>query len=255
MNYDPIAEWYDVFVHARKDLAFFVNEAKKARGDVLDLMCGTGRVAIPLLKAKIRLTCLDISPRMLWIFRQKLISKGLFAQTYQMDVVDFTLVNRFNLVLIPSNSLAEIIHKSDRLQVLQRIYEHLKPGGTFICTLQNPVKTKEWANGKIKQLGKFPLPGEQGTLQVLVQPELTPIGDGIIGSQIFERFDKRKLMIEKKTLALQIAVIEKTEFEEMCNEVGFKKVAFFGDYSEEKFDSQNSSSVIWKMRKPRDSRE
>ena len=254
MNYDSIAEWYDSYVHTRKDLVFFVNEAKKAKGDVLDLMSGTGRVAIPLLKAKIRLTCLDQSPRMLWIFRQKLISKGLFAQTYQMDVIDLCLVNRFNLVIIPSDSFAEIIHKSDRLQVLQRIYEHLKTGGTFLCTLQNPVMTKEWANTKLKQIGKFPLPGEGGTLRVMVQPELTPLGDGVMGSQIFERFDMRNIMIEKKTIPLQLSVIEKTEFEEMCTEVGFKKVALFGDYSEEKFDPKNSPSMIWKMRKPRNPR-
>jgi SAM-dependent methyltransferase len=251
MNYDSIAEWYDVFVHARKDLAFFLNEAKKARGDVLDLMCGTGRVAIPLVKAKIRLTCMDISPRMLWIFRQKLIAKGFFAQAYQMDVVDFTLVNRFNLVIIPSDSFAEIIHKSERLQVVQRIYEHLKPGGTFICTLQNPLKIKQWANGKLKQVGKFPFPDEEGNLQVLVQPELTPLGDGVIGSQIFERFDRRGIMTEKKTLALQLAVIEKTEFEEMCTEIGFRKIALYGDYSQEKFDPQNSPSLIWKMHRPK----
>jgi SAM-dependent methyltransferase len=251
MNYDPIAIWYDSFVHTRRDLAFFVNEAKKAKGDVLDLMCGTGRVAIPLLKVKIRLTCLDISPRMLWIFRQKLISKGLFAQAYQMDVVDLCLVNRFNLVIIPSNSFAEIVHKSDRLLMLQRIFDHLKPGGTFICTLQNPLMIKAWANGKLKQIGKFPLPEEEGTLHVLVQPELTPLGNGVSGGEIFERFDKRHIMIEKKTLSLQFTLIEKTEFEEMCAEVGLKKIALYGDYSGEKFDPLSSPSMIWKMRKPR----
>jgi SAM-dependent methyltransferase len=254
MNYDPIAEWYDSFVHTHKDLAFFVNEAKKAKGDVLDLMCGTGRVAIPLLKAKVRLTCVDISPRMLWIFRQKLISKGLFAQTYQMDVVDLCLVNRFNLVILPSDSFAQIIHKIDRLQVLERVYEHLKPGGTFICTLQNPVMTKEWANGKLKQVGKFPLPDEGGTLRVLIQPELTPLGNGVMGSEIFERFDNRNIMIEKKTIPLQISLITKSEFEEMCAEVGFKKIALLGDYSEEKFDPRTSPNMIWKMCKPRNPR-
>lgn len=251
MNYDEIAEWYDSFIRTRKDLAFFVSEAKQVKGDVLDLMCGTGRVAIPLLKAKIRLTCVDISPRMLWIFRQKLIAKGLFASTFQMDIVDLCLVNRFNLVFIHSDSFAEIIHKSDRLQVLERIYEHLKSGGTFICILQNPVMVKEWANGKLKQLGQFPLPDGEGTLRVLVQPELTPSGNGVMGSEIFERFDRKNVLIEKKTIPLQLAMIEKLEFEEMCAEVGFKKVTLFGDYTGEKFDPRTSPSMIWKMRKPK----
>jgi len=254
MNYDSIAEWYDIFVHTHKDLVFFVNEAKKAKGDVLDLMCGTGRVAIPLLKAKIRLTCLDISPRMLWILRQKLISRGLFAQTYQMNAVDLCLVNRFNLVIIPSDSFAEIVDKSYRFLMLQRIYDHLKPGGIFICTLRNPLMIEAWANGKLKQIGRFPLPHEEGTLHVLVQPELTSLGDGVLGSEIFERFDKQDIMIEKKTFSLQFSLIGKIEFEEMCAEVGFKKVALYGDYSGVRFDPLSSPRMIWKMRKPRNPR-
>ena len=251
MNYDPIAEWYDSFVRTEKDISFFVEEASSIKGDVLELMCGTGRVTIPLLKAKVKLTCVDVSARMLWVLRQKLISRGLFAQVFQMDVVDLCLVNRFNLVIIPFNSFSEILHKKDRLQVIERVYEHLKPGGTFICTLQNPAKLKGWANGKLKQLGGFPLPQERGTLRVLIQPEITPSGDGITGSEIFETFDLEDNLINKKTIPLQFALIEKGEFEEMCKKMGFRKVALYGDYSKERFDPLSSPSMIWKMRKPR----
>jgi SAM-dependent methyltransferase len=251
MDYDLIAEWYDSFVRPRKDLAFYIQEAKKARGDVLDLMCGTGRVAIALLKEKVRLTGVDVSPRMLWFFHQKMIAKGLFAQTYNMDITEFRLVNRFGLIFIALNSFAEIHTRSDRIKALERIYDHLKPGGNFLCALHNPELLRDWANGKLKKLAKFTLPKSKESMQVLVQPVLTPTGDGVTGKMIFERFGERNMLLEKKTLPLQLALIDSHEFESMCTNVGLRKVALWGDYSRERFDLHTSPSMIWKMRRPR----
>ena len=251
MDYDSIAEWYDSFVHTKKDIPFWVKQAKTARGEVLELASGTGRVSIPLLKAGIHLTCVDGSSRMLWIFRQKLIQKGLFAQTYQMDLADLCLVNRFAMVLFPFDGFAEISGETLQMQLLQRIFEHLKPGGTFICSLQNPIFTREWANGKLKTLGNFPLPDDKSRLRVLIQPQLTPSGNSVLGTQILERFDLRGALVEKKNFPLQYDVIEKSKFESMCSDAGFKKVALFGDYSAVKFNPKTSPSMIWKLRRPR----
>ena len=46
------APWADL------DVGFYVEEATK-------LMCGTGRVSVPLLEAGVDLTCVDASERML----------------------------------------------------------------------------------------------------------------------------------------------------------------------------------------------
>jgi ubiquinone/menaquinone biosynthesis C-methylase UbiE len=80
------AEIYDLFVRTTHDVPFLLAECRRAEGQVLELMAGTGRVAVPLLEQGVRLSCLDRSPAMLAVLRQKLQHKGLSAPIYEMDV-------------------------------------------------------------------------------------------------------------------------------------------------------------------------
>ncbi len=91
------------------DIAFFVDEAKKCPGKVLELMAGTGRVSLPLIEAGVDLTCTDISAELLAILCDKLTSKGLHADVHQADVCDFGLGKQFDLVIIPFSSFAHIV--------------------------------------------------------------------------------------------------------------------------------------------------
>jgi hypothetical protein len=65
MDYERVARFYDSYVQTDMDVPFFLREAKKAGGPVLELTAGTGRVSIPLLLAGTDLTCVDSSPAML----------------------------------------------------------------------------------------------------------------------------------------------------------------------------------------------
>ncbi len=60
-DYGPVANLYDIYVPATFDFDFFINETTKSKGEVLELMSGTGRVSIPLLEAGVKLTCVDLS--------------------------------------------------------------------------------------------------------------------------------------------------------------------------------------------------
>ncbi len=48
IKYDQIADIYDTFVRTQLDIPFFLNEASQTKGELLELMCGTGRVSVPL---------------------------------------------------------------------------------------------------------------------------------------------------------------------------------------------------------------
>ena len=56
-----MADVYDLYVTSDLDVGFYVAEAGKVREKVLELMCGTGRVSVPLLEAGVDLTCVDAS--------------------------------------------------------------------------------------------------------------------------------------------------------------------------------------------------
>ena len=80
IDYDSIAEIYDLYATADYDIPFLVSEVRKVSGPALELMAGTGRVSIPLLEAGAKLTCVDGSPGMLDVLAAKLTRMGLHAE-------------------------------------------------------------------------------------------------------------------------------------------------------------------------------
>ncbi|HLQ60087.1 MAG TPA: class I SAM-dependent methyltransferase, partial [Gemmatimonadales bacterium] len=57
---------------ARQDVGFYVEEAKRARGTVLEVGCGTGRILLPIARAGCSIVGVDSSRQMLERCRAKL---------------------------------------------------------------------------------------------------------------------------------------------------------------------------------------
>ena len=156
MNYEKIVYLYDRYLETDLDLSLFLNEAKNCK-NVLELMSGIGRLSIPLLEAGISLTCVDNSPQMLQIIRQKIQQKHLSAKVYEMDVCHLSLPEYFDLIILPFNSFSEIINPEQQNQVLTQIWNCLSETGRFICTLHNPPIRLQSINGQLTLRGKYSL--------------------------------------------------------------------------------------------------
>ena len=68
IDFGHVADIYDSYTNVDFDVDFF-KMLCKGRKNILELMCGTGRVSIPLLDEGFPLTCVDYSEEMLEIFR------------------------------------------------------------------------------------------------------------------------------------------------------------------------------------------
>src|SRR5262245_54794074 len=64
-EYAPFYDWENARTVGRRDVAFWRRVTAAARGPVLELGCGTGRVAIPLARAGVDLVGVDRSAPML----------------------------------------------------------------------------------------------------------------------------------------------------------------------------------------------
>lgn len=245
-NYDFIADLYDIYVPVAYDMPFFLNETRKSSGEVLELMAGTGRVSIPLLEAGIKLTCLDISAELIAIFEHKLRQMGLKADIYQMDVCELDIPKKFAMIIIPFHSFAHIVSTSDQRKALDRIHQHLLPGGTFICTLGNPTLRQNDVDGQLRLANRYPLEDGQGTLLLWIKEDFNPDDNQIVEAmQFFEEYDAKGILKSKRLLELHFRLSRKDEFEELAKAAGFKVKALYGDYSYEKFSEQSSPFMIW----------
>jgi len=245
-NYDVVSDIYDVYVPVTFDIDFFVNETKKSSGEVLELMSGTGRVSIPLLEAGVKLTCVDISAKSNQILKRKLEQKGLMADVYQMNVCELEIPKKFGMIIIPFHSFAHIISIADQRDALGRIHQHLLPGGTFICTLQNPVIRQLSVDDQLHLVGRNPLIDEQGSLLLWYTETKDPDDDHVVNSMLFfEFYDAHGEMKSKRFFEVHFRLSSKDEFEELARTAGFSVKAFYGDYTYQEFDAARSPYMIW----------
>jgi len=121
---------YDIFFE-RFDLGldFYLGLAKAARGPILDLACGTGRIMLPCLKAGADVDGLDLSPGMLSRLRQKASALGFEPRLHQASMSSFQLPRRFALIIITFNAFVHNLTTDDQLATLKTCRDHLEPGG------------------------------------------------------------------------------------------------------------------------------
>ena len=249
-NYDIIADLYDTFADAAYDINFFIDETKKTSGEVLELMSGTGRVSIPLLEAGVKLTCVDISPKLNAIFRSKLEQKGLKAKIYQMDVCRLDLPKKYDMIIIPLYSFAHIVSPEDQRKALTRIHQHLLPDGSFICTLRNPTLREQIVDGQMRLIGKYPLVRDQGTLLFWIMEQKDPDDDHAVnGMEFFEEYDAEGVLKAKRLMELHFRLSRRDEFDHLLKTAGFSIKAFYGDYTYTAFDEASSPYMIWVLEK------
>ncbi len=61
IDWNKVASYYDAYVRTDLDLSFFLKHARESGGPVLELMCGTGRITIPLIEAGYDVTSTPVS--------------------------------------------------------------------------------------------------------------------------------------------------------------------------------------------------
>ena len=194
MDYSQIAHWYDTYVKTDLDVSFFLNEAKDC-DRVLELTSGTGRLSMPLIEAGIPLTCVDNSPEMLAILHQKLAAKKLSAPVYEQDMCNLALTEKFDLIIIPFNSFAEIISLDEQCQALTGIGNCLTDAGRFICTLHNPQIRLKSVNGQLMLRGKHNLPDNEGTLFLWSVEQYERENSQVTRTQFWEVYDSNLTMV------------------------------------------------------------
>ena len=103
------SELYDLLFDTLDfDRAFWLHVGRTAKGPVLDLGCGTGRVLIPLLEAGVDADGVDLSPAMLDRLEAKAAKKGLHPRLLAADMSDFTMPRRYARVISAFNAFAWI---------------------------------------------------------------------------------------------------------------------------------------------------
>ncbi|HYL62744.1 MAG TPA: class I SAM-dependent methyltransferase [Candidatus Methylomirabilis sp.] len=133
-----IAEYYDEspVVRARvQDIAFYRDAVREFGDPVLELGCGTGRIALALAEAGHRVTGLDISERMLERCNHKRMQlpKETRERVHlvQGDMTRFDLGEKYRVVIIPFRPLQHLLETDRQISCLESVRRHLHAGRRF----------------------------------------------------------------------------------------------------------------------------
>jgi SAM-dependent methyltransferase len=137
--YDAIAELYDPWsVSVIEDVAFYLEEARRAGGPVVELGIGTGRIAIPIAADGIRVIGVDSSPGMLDVCRRRAKLAGVELDLRLGDLREPRVDERVPLVICPFRSLLHLQTDADRRRALTAARELLLPGGRLVFDVFAP---------------------------------------------------------------------------------------------------------------------
>ncbi len=134
MSDGPTAIWHDVECGAYSaDLVLWEDLANAAGGPVLELGCGTGRVALHLARRGHQVLGLDRDAELLAALRRR--GAELSIEAVHADAREFELERPVALVLAPTQMLQLLEGEEERLACLGAVAAALRPGGRFAASI------------------------------------------------------------------------------------------------------------------------
>jgi len=133
------AAWHDVECSGyAADLPTWRDLAERSGGSVLDLGCGTGRVALDLASRGHEVTGLDADPELVRALEARGHARDLPVRGLTADARAFELAETFPLAIAPMQVVQLLGGPEGRKAMLARVLAHLKPGGVLAVALADP---------------------------------------------------------------------------------------------------------------------
>jgi len=126
---------YDAENHWGPPDDFYLALAQQVGGPVLDVACGTGRLARAIAQAGLQVTGVDVMPGM--VGRARALSQQLPIAWVQADCRTFDLARPFRCLLMTGNAFQNLLTDEDQNDFFARAYDHLAVGGTLAFETRN----------------------------------------------------------------------------------------------------------------------
>ena len=251
--YDDWAEIYDeVYSELLHDVPFYVQQATKSGGPVLELGCGTGRISLAIASSGIRTVGVDISPKMIAVAKGKAEQSGLgdscIFQTG--DMASTHIAERFGAVLFPFRSFQSMASGEEQFAALDTAARHLSPGGRLILDIFNP-DLRQLANEHDEavpfHVQDVKLP-DGSTIVVWGQNSWDPTTQLNEARLILEWLDPQGNVTRRIYREFQLRYTFRFEMEHLLARAGFEPELVAGDFSGGPV-TEESDDLVWVARK------
>jgi len=126
------------------DVEFYRELARGAGGPILDVGCGTGRVAIELARDGHAVLGVELSAAMLAIAERRRAELPYEAaarlELAQADMTTLSLAREFALIITPFRSFQALLTQEAQRSALSAMRSHLRSGGHLVLDLFDPAR-------------------------------------------------------------------------------------------------------------------
>jgi len=245
---DAWAGLYDAVHVQQEDVPFWVEEAQAFGGPVLELACGTGRVAIPIAQAGVPIVGLDSSAKLLTIARAKARRLGLPKERLSFirgDMRSFALSRQSSLVIIPFRSFQLLLSVADQQQALARIKEHLAPGGRVVIDLFVPDMERMLRDPGLRVFGREAVdPATGHRLLIGDQNSYDTFNQVITARNIVEELGQTGELVRTVHVDYQLRYLYRFEMQHLLESAGYQVLDVYGGFDREPLD-EDSTEMVW----------
>jgi SAM-dependent methyltransferase len=251
--YDDWADLYDkVYAYLDYDIGFYLSQTEATGGPVLEMGCGTGRVAIALADAGFEVTGVDISPRMIAQANAKAAKLGLTSKAKFTvgDMADADAGGGFGLVCFPFRSFQSMLEVADQREALENAAAQLREGGLLAFDTFAP--DMEQLGDRRDEMVPFHIRDvdqpDGGTIVVWGQNLWDGVSQVNSARLIVEELDATGKSLARHFRDFDLRYTFKYEMEHLLELSGFTLEAVYGDFEGGEVTDE-SDDLVWIARK------
>jgi len=190
---------------------------------ILEPMCGSGRLLIPLLQAGYVVDGVDNSESMLKNCRERALKVGITPRLFEASIEDAHFNQDYDGIIVPLGSFQLVYSRESAFTVLKKFKQALKPGGKLVMDLFVPWDAL-WENNEEEKSCREVKIDDNTTIKIESNNKANKLEQFIEGYSIYTKWVKGKcVMEEKENMYLNWYYVFEIAF--ILEKYGFKNIA------------------------------
>lgn len=255
--FDAWAPYYDLIHRGLPGEAeFYVGHAVRTGGPVLELACGTGRLALPMALSGVPVVGVDNARAMLDICQEKAadlaIPPGRIA-LIEADMAALCLDAQFEFIALAYRGFMHLMSRAEQRACLQGVRERLSADGRFIMNTWIPRAEVVAANSReghavFRQAGKYEPPEVEHTLLHYYSVHYDEFGQCLTEEHVLHELADDGTPLRTIPLEMKRRWTTLNELELLLEQCGLEIDAVFGDFDCNPLSPESRES-IWVLKK------
>jgi len=231
--YQSIHAFYDDIFPLNPSQVSYIEKFISKDGSMLDIGCGTGNLAIAMVKKGFKVDAIDLEPEMITMAKAK-VGQGFpnFIVANMLDIGNVFDIDQYELVTCFGNTLVHLSHENEIDRFFSGVFKVLKEGGIFLLQILN------YDNIVSNGISSLPLIENE---RIRFVRNYDFLNNGFIGFKTSLFIKSNQQTIENSIMLKPIFI---DELKELLTKNGFSNIELYGGFNGEMFTSKSLPLVV-----------